>query len=94
VAHVVSGLVEETKTTASKQSATLMRAWLEWAVGKLRPPPSQPGPAASPALTLTREQLAAVRQQALERALALRMPQARAELLADSLVGRLAVGAA
>jgi hypothetical protein len=101
VTQVMASVANESKATASKEGASLVRTWLEWAVGKLRPPagrdakPSGPAPAlpAEPApIALTREELAAVRQSALSRALALKMPTAKAELLADSLVGRLAVG--
>lgn len=42
-------------------------------------------------ISLTAEQLAGVRQAALEKALQLKMPQEQAVLLADSLVGRLAL---
>jgi hypothetical protein len=101
VTQVMTSVANETKATVSKEGASLVRTWLEWATGKLRPSvgkdakPSSSAPAATAGaapIVLTREQLAAVRQSALARALALKMPTAKAELLADSLVGRLAVG--
>lgn len=47
-------------------------------------------PAAAAPLDLTDEQLEQVRAHALEKALLLKLPAAKAELLADSLVGSLA----
>lgn len=47
---------------------------------------------APPQLDLTDEQLEQVRAHALEKALLLELPAAKAELLADSLVGSLATG--
>ena len=51
------------------------------------PEPAAPAPAA---LDLTDEQLEQVRELALDKARLLKLPEAKAELLADSLVGSLA----
>ena len=75
---------EEVRTSLSERIRRLFRRDAEET--------PEPGAAAAPAFALSREQARAVRQTAFDQARGLGVDDARAGLLADSLVGRLVVG--
>jgi hypothetical protein len=80
---VVGFVVEQLRQRAREQGEGAIDRLIERLVGR-----DEAEPAATP--VLSREQLARVRTLALEKALQLKLPTAKAELLADSLAGSLA----
>ncbi|MDQ6774494.1 MAG: hypothetical protein M3024_16190 [Candidatus Dormibacteraeota bacterium] len=82
VAEVVKHVVEQLAVTGALQGLGSAGSALHRVFHLSRGAPAAPA--------LTAAQLAAVRQVALEKATAMRLPQARAGLLADAIVGSLA----
>lgn len=104
--EVVRSVAEQIKETVKEESGGLTAEWVRLVFKKYRPPQkeeqvsggneinaeSSTTKAASvlPA-PLTAQQLAAVRQAALKKARQLKLPEAKAKILADAIVGGLAV---
>jgi hypothetical protein len=85
--EVVQFLVTEVQKTAREEGGELIRDRVRRLFAKLRPAASdEPDPA-----RLTQEQLAAVRRLAFEKARSAHLSEDQAGLLADALVGSLAV---
>ena len=87
---VINFLIPQVQQALQSQSAPLINAAVKSLFGKLTP---SGGAASAPALRLSQEQLAQVRQVALEKGRQLNLSDSQAALLADSLVGSLAVSA-
>ena len=90
--EVVAFLYEQVKKSAREQSAPLIADWVARLFGQGRPASEHAEVGGPP--SLSREQLARVRELAREKALALDLPADKAELLADSMVGSLAAAPA
>lgn len=80
---VVGFVVEQLRKRAREEGESAIDRLVERLVGRDEPEPAGPP-------VLSREQLAHVRTLALEKALQLKLPLPKAELLADSLAGSLA----
>lgn len=83
IMHLRARLVEE----VAKEGGEIAGGWLHRLFGPLEPPAGANVPALSPA------QLAEVRRRAYERALALKLSETKANVLADSLTAQLATQA-
>lgn len=80
----------EIKSALREESSSTIRAWVKRLLARFQPSDRQEAaPVAVP--RLTPEQLATVRQRAYEQALAFKMPPAKAEIMADAIVGRLSL---
>lgn len=84
---IIDFLREEIKASAKEETSGLVGAWVKQLFKKFRPP-DDGGGAVPP---LTPEQLAQVREQALKKARQLKLPAGQAGMLADAIVGSLAV---
>lgn len=89
--EVVQFLVEEVKKSLKEQSSGVVSDLVKKLFKKFRPA-GQSTPEAGP--TLTPRQLSEVRRRTYEKALQLKVPEAKAEQLADSMVASLAVSPA
>ena len=87
--EIVKFLIEELKKTVKDESSALVSETVKKMFKKFRPEENKEN---SPA-PLTPEQLAQVRELALKKARHLKLSDARCKLLADALVGSLAVAA-
>ncbi len=86
--EVVKFLAEEIKKSVKEESSSLISASVKKVFKKFRPQEKADKKTPPP---LSPEQLAQVREIALKKARQLKLPEARAKLLADSVVGSLAV---
>jgi hypothetical protein len=86
--QVVTFLSEEIKKSAATESADLIGELVKRLFKKFRPTAPDTKPTPPP---LTPQQLGQVRQLAIEKARQLNLPDAQAQLLADSLAGSLAI---
>lgn len=84
---VVGFLREEIKDSAKGETSGLVGAWMKQLFKKFRPPDDGEGTVPP----LTPEQLTQVREQALKKARQLKLPPGQAGMLADAIVGGLAV---
>jgi hypothetical protein len=84
--QVVTFVSEEVRKSVEDNSSSVIGELVKRMFKKFRPAGEDEKPP-----PLTPEQLARVRRLAIEKARQLNLPQARAELLADSMVGSLAV---
>lgn len=84
--QVVLFVMEQVKKSGEEQGATLINETVKKMFKKFRPA-RKDGP-----VPLDSEQLAQVRKMALKQALELKLSEQRARLLADAIVGRLAIG--
>ncbi len=87
---VINFLIPQIQDALKTQSAPLINNAVKGLFSKLTPAGSDPP---SPAISLSRAQLAQVRQIAVEKGRQLNLSDSQAALLADSLVGSLAVSA-
>ena len=84
--EVIMYVVEEVKKTIKEESSSLASDIVRKMFKKFRPSDSE----VKKLPQLTADQLARVRRLAFERACQLKLPEAQAQLLADSLAGGLA----
>lgn len=93
--QVVAFVLDQVKDTASQEGSALAVEWVRWVFGRARPPAVATAVAATgiPA-GLTAAQIARVRELVIKRAAELRLPATKAELLADSVAGKLVVAPA
>jgi hypothetical protein len=89
VAEVVKFIVEEVKKSVKDESSSLISETVKKVFKKFRPEQKKDDKKTPPALTP--EQLERVREIALQKARQLKLSEARAKLLADAVVGSLAV---
>ncbi len=87
---VLRFLGEQIRRVARKEGEGAVDALVDRVAGRDDDAAAPAAPAEPPPLELTDEQLEQVRAVALEKAKLLKLPDAKAELLADSLVGSLA----
>jgi hypothetical protein len=85
---VVIFIGAEVRSALRAESSSTIRAWVKRLFLRFQPP-KQDNRVTVP--RLTPEQLAEVRRRACEQALAFEIPAAKAELMADAIVGRLSV---